>query len=96
MKFSPNDVMTLVTILAVAIVISVWLAARHLSASRQARAQLTAGQEYRALADEFRRLSDMAITTQEHVDLRLTDLGVQVDSLRDQLDQMQRILKEVE
>ena len=96
MKFSPNDVMTLVTILAVAIVISVWLAVRHLSASRQARAQLTTGQEYRALADEFRRLSDMAITTQEHVDLRLTDLGVQVNSLRGQLEQLQRILKEVE
>ena len=50
----------------------------------------------RALAEEFRRLSDMAITSQEHVDLRLTDLSVQVDALRDQLDQMQRILKEVE
>ena len=49
-----------------------------------------------ALADEFRRLSDMAITAQEHVDLRLTDLSVQVDSLREQLAQMQHILKEVE
>jgi hypothetical protein len=58
--------------------------------------QLTSGQDYRALADEFRRLSDVAITAQEHVDLRLTDLSVQVDALRDQLDQMQRILKEVE
>ncbi len=96
MSFSANDVLTLVTILAVAIVISVWVAARHLSAARQARAQLTSGTEYRSLADEFRRLSDMAITTQEHVDLRLTDLSVQVDSLRGQLDQMQRILKEVE
>jgi hypothetical protein len=79
MRFSPNDVLAVVAILAVAIVISVWVAARHLSASRQARA-----------------LSDMAITTQEHVDLRLTDLGVQAESLRDQLEQMQRILKEVE
>jgi hypothetical protein len=96
MNFSPNDVMTLVTILAVATVISVWVAARYLSASRQARAQLTSGTEYRTLADEFRRLSDMAITAQEHVDLRLTDLSVQVDSLRDQQEQMQRILKEVE
>jgi hypothetical protein len=82
--------------LACAFVISVWAVARHLSASRQAKAQLTAGQEYRALADEFRRLSDMAITAQEHVDLRLTDLSVQVDSLREQLAQMQHILKEVE
>lgn len=96
MNFGANDVLTLVTILVVAIVISVWVAARHLSASRQARAQLTSGTEYRALADEFRRLSDMAITAQEHVDLRLTDISVQVDSLRGQLDQMQRILKEVE
>lgn len=96
MSFSANDVLTLVAILAVTIVISVWVAARHLSASRQARAQLTSGTEYRTLADEFRRLSDMAITSQEHVDLRLTDLSVQVDSLRGQLEQMQRILKEVE
>ena len=96
MSFSANDVLTLVTILAVALVISVWVAARHLSATRQARAQLASGTEYRALADEFRRLSDMAITAQEHVDLRLTDLSVQVDSLRGQLDQMQRILNEVE
>ena len=96
MTFSASDVLALVTILAVAIVISVWVTARHLSAARQARAQLTSGTEYRALADEFRRLSDMAITAQEHVDLRLTDLSVQVDTLRGQLDQMQHILKEVE
>ena len=37
----------------------------------------------------------MAITAQEHVDLRLTDLSVQVDSLRNQLAQMQHILTEV-
>jgi hypothetical protein len=96
MTFTANDVLTLVAIFAVVIVISAWVAARHLSAARQSRAQLTTGQDYRALADEFRRLSDMAITTQEHVDLRLTDLGVQVDSLRGQLEQMQHILKEVE
>jgi type II secretory pathway pseudopilin PulG len=96
MRYTPNDVLAVVAILAAAIVISVWVATRHLSAARQARAQLTTGQDYRTLAEEFRRLSDMAITTQEHVDLRLTDLGVQVDSLRDNLEQMQRILKEVE
>src|SRR6516165_3958817 len=96
MNFTPEDVLTLVTIVAVTIVISVWVAARHLNASRQARAQLTSGTEYRTLADEFRRLSDMAITAQEHIDLRLTAVSVQVDSLKDQLEQMQRILKEVE
>jgi len=38
----------------------------------------------------------MSITAQEHLDLRLTDLSVQVDSLRDRLAQMQHILEEVE
>jgi hypothetical protein len=91
-----NEFSVMVISLAVVIVISVWLAARYLSASRQARAQLTTGKEYRGLADEYRRLSDMAITAQEHVDLRLTDLSVRMDELRDQMEQMQRILKEVE
>jgi hypothetical protein len=82
--------------LAAAIVLSTWIVARHLSASRQAKAALTVGHEYRSLADEYRRLSDMAITAQEHSDLRLTDISVRIDELRDQLEQMQRILKEVE
>jgi hypothetical protein len=63
---------------------------------RSSNSALTAGKEYRSLADEYRRLSDMAITANEHVDLRLTDLSVRVDELKDQLDQMHRILKEVE
>ncbi|HEY2126237.1 MAG TPA: hypothetical protein VGH77_03525 [Streptosporangiaceae bacterium] len=63
---------------------------------RSSKSALTASKEYRILADEYRRLSDMAITSSEHVDLRLTDLSVRVDALKDQLDQMQRILKEVE
>jgi hypothetical protein len=41
-------------------------------------------------------LSDLAITAQEHTDLKLTDIGVRIDELRDQLEQMHRILKEVE
>jgi hypothetical protein len=63
---------------------------------RSSKSALTASKEYRSLADEYRRLSDMAITANEHVDLRLTDLSVRVDRVSDQLDQMQRILKEVE
>ena len=95
MSFRDGLMMMAIIVLA-AIVFSVVVVTRYLSASRQARAELISGQDYRSLADEFRRLSDMAITAQEHVDLRLTDLSVQVDSLRDRLDQMQRILKEVE
>jgi hypothetical protein len=68
----------------------------YLQARASKRPELTAAKEYRGLADEYRRLSDMAITANEHVDLRLTDLSVRIDELRDQLDQMQRILKEVE
>ena len=82
--------------LAVLLVLAVWVISRHISAARQARAELAPGKEYRSLADEYRRLSDLAITAQEHTDLRLTDLGVRIDEIRDQLEQMQRILKEVE
>jgi hypothetical protein len=93
---SPGDYEALFITAMIAVVIVIVVVTRYLSASRPARAQLTSGEQYRALAEEFRRLSDVAITAQEHVDLRLTDLGVQVEALRDQLDQMQRILKEVE
>jgi hypothetical protein len=63
---------------------------------RSSASALTASKEYRALAEEYRRLSDLAITANEHVDLRLTDLSVQLDELRDRLDQVQQILKDVE
>lgn len=74
------------------------LCARYffLSRMRSSKSALAATQEYRGLADEFRRLSDMAITANEHVDLSLTGLSVRVDELKDQLEQVQRILKEVE
>jgi hypothetical protein len=83
-------------ILFVSLTIVAVVIARHFSSSRQARAALTTGTEYRGLAEEYRRLSDMAITAQEHTDLRLTDISVRLDELRDQIEQMQRILKEVE
>jgi phage shock protein A len=87
---------TMFVSLAVAIVVVAWVASRHLSASRQARAALTTGKEYRGLADEYRRLSDMAITAQEHTELKLTELSVQVSELRDKLERMEHILKDVE
>lgn len=82
--------------IAAAIAFGIWSVARHLGASRHAKAALTAGKEYHDLADEYRRLSDLAITAQEHTDLRLTELSVQMSDLRDKLEQMQKILKEVE
>jgi uncharacterized protein HemX len=93
---SPNDLLALLIAVIVAVVTVSWVTARYLTTTRQARAELTAGTQYRSLAEEYRRLSDMAITAHEHVDLRLTDLSVRLDELKDQMEQMQRILKEVE
>ena len=58
--------------------------------------ELTGGEQYRQLAEEYRRLADMAITAQEHTELKLTELAVQVDEVCGKLDRMQRILDEVE
>jgi hypothetical protein len=96
---TPHDYLSYLLLfipLAAAVVISIWVIARYFGGSRQARAQLATGQEYRGLADEYRRLSDMAITAQEHTDLKLAELSVQIDEIRDRLDQMQRVLTEVE
>ena len=71
--------------LAVAIVCSTRIIVRQLSASRQARAALTSGGQYHRLAEEYGRLTDMAVTVQEHTDLKLEELAVQLDHLRDRL-----------
>jgi hypothetical protein len=69
---------------------------RHMTATRMARTELTGGEQYRRLADEYRRLSDLAITAQEHTDLKLGDVSAQLDYLREQVESLQKILKEVE
>jgi len=93
---NPKDWVSVVFFVACAVVLLAWIVTRHLGASRQARAALTTDHQYRALADEYRRLSDLAVTAQEHTDLRLTELSVQIDELRNQTSQLQHILKEVE
>jgi hypothetical protein len=93
---TPGDVVSIIYAVVAGTVISVGIIARHLTVSRKSRGELTAGKEYRALADEFRRLSDLAITAQEHTDLRLTDVSVQLNDLREKLESMQRILSDVE
>jgi uncharacterized protein HemX len=70
--------------------------ARAFAARRTAKAELTSGDRYRGLADEYRRLADLAVTAQEHTDLKLGDVGVQLDYLREQVNSLQKILKEVE
>jgi uncharacterized protein HemX len=70
--------------------------ARAFATRRSAKAELTSGEQYRGLADEYRRLSDLAITAQEHTDLKLGDVGVQLDYLREKIESMQKILEDVE
>ena len=82
--------------LGAAIIFASWVTTRHLGASRQARAAIATNKDFQSLTDEYRRLSDMAITAQEHTDLRLTDISVRMDQLQAQLEQLQHILKEVE
>ncbi len=62
---------------------------RQHAISNKTRAELTTSEEYR-------RLSEMAITTQEHTDLKLAEINMQLAQLRDQLDQVQKVLKDVE
>jgi len=69
---------------------------RYFAARRQSQHQLTGGEQYRALAEEYRRLCDLAITAQEHTDLKMGEISAQLDFLRTQNDSLQRILKEVE
>jgi Tfp pilus assembly protein PilO len=72
------------------------VAAWQLSAGRKAQVAVAGGTEFRQLADEYRRLSELAVTAQEHTDLRLEEVKVQLGQLREQLDSVQKILKEVE
>jgi hypothetical protein len=69
---------------------------RYLVAKKRAQIELTGGEHYRRLADEYRRLADMAITAQEHTDLKLGEVSAQLDYLREQNESLQKILKEVE
>jgi hypothetical protein len=69
---------------------------RYLTTRKRAQLELTGSEQYRQLADEYRRLADMAITAQEHTDLKLGDVSVQLDYVREQNESLQKILKEVE
>ncbi|HEY3979669.1 MAG TPA: hypothetical protein VGM79_20510 [Streptosporangiaceae bacterium] len=72
------------------------LAFRYLSTHRRAQLELAGSEQYRSLAEEYRRLADLAITAQEHTDLKLGDVAAQLDYLREQNASMQRILSQVE
>jgi hypothetical protein len=69
---------------------------RYLMTKKKTQIEFLGNDQYRALAEEYRRLSDLAITAQEHTDLKLGDVSAQLDYLREQTESLQRILKEVE
>jgi hypothetical protein len=69
---------------------------RYLAARKQSHHQVTSGEQYRALAEEYRRLADLAITAQEHTDLKMGEVSAQLDFLRTQNESMQKILRDVE
>jgi len=78
------------------IALAVVLGYRYLTTRKRAQIELTGGEQYRKLAEEYRRLADLAITAQEHTDLKLGDVSAQLDYLREQIESLQKILKEVE
>jgi len=69
---------------------------RYLTTRKRAQVELTGDQHYRALAQEYRRLADLAITAQEHTDLKLGEVSAQLDFLRTQNESLQKILRDVE
>ena len=69
---------------------------RYLTARKRDAAGADRSEQYRRVAEEYRRLADLAVTAQEHTDLKLGEVSAQLDYLREQMASMQKILKEVE
>jgi len=78
----------------IALAMVLWF--RYITTRKRAQVEVTGAEQYRHLADEYRRLADMAITAQEHTRLKLGDVSVQLDYLREQNESLQKILREVE
>ena len=62
---------------------------QRLAISKKTTAEVTASAEYR-------RLSEMAVAAQEHTELKLAEINMQLAQIRDQLDQVQKVLRDVE
>jgi flagellar basal body-associated protein FliL len=94
-KIAGGKIIALIVVAAV-IGLGIVTSARVFGARRKAQAELSSGEQYRRLADEYRRLADVTITVQEHTDLKLSDVSARIGYLRDQMESLQKILKEVE
>jgi hypothetical protein len=69
---------------------------QYLALKKRAQVELTGSEQYRRLTEEYRRLSDLAITAQEHTDLKLGEVTAHLDHLQEQMASLQKILKDVE
>jgi hypothetical protein len=83
-------------VLGAVIALGIGVVSRHLTIRQRAQIELDGSEKYRLLAEEYRRLADLAITAQEHTDLKLGDVSAQLDYLREQNESLQKILKDVE
>jgi hypothetical protein len=72
-------------VVAIGLVLKMW----QLRVTRSSKAAVTSSEEYR-------RLSEMAVTSQEHTELKLAEVNMQLAQLRDQMDTVHKILKDVE
>jgi hypothetical protein len=86
---SHNALVISIVVVAALVAYAIYQWGRQLAISRQTRVELTS-------SDEYRRLSEMAVTAQEHTDMKLAEINMQLAQLRDQLDQVQKVLKDVE
>ena len=86
---SHNAVVIVVFIVGALVAYALYQWGRQQAISNKTRAELTTNEEYR-------HLSEMAVTAQEHTDLKLAEINMQLAQLRDQLDQIQKVLKDVE
>ncbi len=68
----------------------------YLTSRKRTQRELTGSEQYQRLAEEYRRLADLAITAQEHTDLKMGEVSAQLDYLRQQNESLQKILSEVE
>jgi hypothetical protein len=84
------------TTTAVVVALAIMLRAWQAGAARKAELAKATDGEYRRLAEEYRRIAELAVTAQEHTDLKLEDLGTRLDVLHGQLESVQQVLKEVE
>ena len=93
---SPNTQGLVNLVITGVVALCIVLGFRYLTMRKRAQLEVTSGEQYRQLAEEYRRLTDLAITAQEHTDLKLGDVSAQLDFVREQNESMQKILKEVE